>query len=48
MTDLAADLIWQVGGVVISPLVMSAAEFAEWKARERRAPLEIERDGIPL
>jgi predicted nucleotidyltransferase len=48
VTDLAADLIWQVGGVVISPLVMSAAEFEAWKALERRAPLEIDRDGIPL
>jgi predicted nucleotidyltransferase len=48
ITDLAADLVWQMGGVVISPLTMSAAEFDAWKALERRAPLEIERDGIPL
>jgi predicted nucleotidyltransferase len=48
VTDLAADLIWQVGGVVISPLIMSAAEFEAWKALERRAPLEIERDGVLL
>ncbi len=48
ITDLAADLIWQIGGVVVSPLVMSAAEFETWKARERRTPLEIEREGIHL
>jgi predicted nucleotidyltransferase len=48
ITDLAADLTWQIGGVVVSPIVMSAAEFEEWKRRERRAPLEIEREGIPL
>jgi hypothetical protein len=48
VTDLAADLIWQVGGIVVSPLVMSATEFDAWKGRERRTPLEIERDGIPL
>jgi len=47
ITDLAADLVWQMGGVVISPLTMSAAGFEAWKALERRAPLEIERDGIP-
>jgi len=48
ITDLAADLIWQIGGAVISPLVMSAAEFEKWKATERRAPLEIAREGLPL
>jgi predicted nucleotidyltransferase len=48
ITDLAADLIWQMGGVVVSPMVMSVAEFDTWKARERRTPLEIEREGIPL
>jgi predicted nucleotidyltransferase len=48
VTDLAGDLTWQIGGVVISPLVMSQAAFESWKARERRTPLEIERDGIPL
>jgi len=48
ITDLAADLTWQIGGVVVSPMVMSAAEFAAWKALERRTPLEIEREGIPL
>jgi uncharacterized protein len=48
VTDLAADLVWQIGGVVISPLAMSAADFEVWKARERRTPLEIERDGIAL
>jgi hypothetical protein len=49
VTDLAADLIWQIGGgVVVSPLIMSTAEFESWKARERRTPLEIEREGIRL
>ena len=48
ITDLAADLIWQIGGTVISPLVMSVDEFEAWKATERRAPLEIAREGLPL
>jgi predicted nucleotidyltransferase len=48
ITDLAGDLTWQIGGAVISPLIMSAAAFDAWKARERRTPLEIEREGIPL
>jgi predicted nucleotidyltransferase len=48
VTDLTGDLTWQIGGVVISPLVMSADEFEAWKARERRTPLEIARDGILL
>jgi predicted nucleotidyltransferase len=48
VTDLAGDLTWQIGGAVISPLVMSEVEFGEWKRRERRTPLEIEREGIAL
>jgi len=48
ITNLAADLIWQIGGVVVSPMTMSVGEFEAWKARERRTPLEIEREGIPL
>lgn len=48
ITNLAADLIWQLDGVVISPMVMSVGEFDAWKASERRTPLEIDRDGIPL
>jgi predicted nucleotidyltransferase len=48
ITDLAADLIWQVGGVVVSPMVMSVDEFEAWKATERRTPLEIDREGVPL
>lgn len=48
VTDLAADLSWQIGGVVISPLIMSADEFEAWKARERRTPLAIQREGIRL
>jgi predicted nucleotidyltransferase len=48
VTDLAADLVWQIGGVVISPLVMSADQFDAWKAGERRVPLAIEREGIRL
>lgn len=48
VTDLTGDLTWQIGGVVISPLVMSPAAFEAWKARERRTALDIEREGIPL
>lgn len=48
VTDMAADLIWQVGGIVISPIVMSPSEFEAWKARERAAPLAIEREGVRL
>jgi uncharacterized protein len=48
VTDLAADLIWQVGGVVIFPIVMSPSEFNDWKARERATPLAIEREGVRL
>lgn len=48
ITSLAADLTWQIAGVVVSPLIMSVAEFEAWKALERRTPLEIEREGIPL
>jgi predicted nucleotidyltransferase len=48
VTDLAGDLTWQIGGVVISPLVMSESGFADWRARERRTPLEIERHGVSL
>ena len=46
--DLAADLIWQIGGAVISPLTMPVGGFDAWKGRERRAALEIEREGISL
>ena len=48
VTDLTGDLTWQIGGVVISPLIMSADAFEAWKASERRTPLEIEREGIRL
>jgi predicted nucleotidyltransferase len=48
ITDLSADLTWQLAGVVISPMVMSVAEFDAWKARERATPLAIEREGIAL
>jgi predicted nucleotidyltransferase len=48
VTDLVGDLTWQVGGVVIAPLVMSASSFERWKLRERRTPLDIEREGIAL
>lgn len=48
ITSLAADLTWQMSGVVVSPMTMSVAEFEAWKASERRTPLEIEREGIPL
>jgi predicted nucleotidyltransferase len=46
--NLAGDLTWQIGGMVVSPLVMSPSAFAAWKARERRTALEIEREGIQL
>lgn len=48
ITDLSADLTWQLAGVVISPMVMSVDEFETWKARERATPLAIEREGIAL
>jgi len=48
ITNLAADLIWQIGGVVVSPMTMSVDEFEAWKRLERRTPLEIEREGIAL
>jgi predicted nucleotidyltransferase len=48
VTDLAADLIWQLDGVVISPMVMSAADFEAWKASERGTPLAIAREGVAL
>lgn len=34
--------------VLLSPLVLSAARFAELRSRERRLVAEIDRDGIPL
>jgi uncharacterized protein len=48
VTNLAADLVWQLHGVVISPLVMSLVEFEAWKESERRAALEIAKEGILL
>jgi predicted nucleotidyltransferase len=48
ITDLSADLTWQLHGVVVSPVVMSVADFNAWKATERRTPLEIEREGVAL
>ena len=48
VTDLAGDLTWQIGGAVLSPLVMSGSAFEEWKRRERLTPREIEREGIVL
>jgi hypothetical protein len=48
VTDLVADLSWQIGGVMISPLVMTPDEFARWKATERRTPLSIAREGMDL
>lgn len=46
VTDIAGDLTWQIGGVVISPLVMTVEAFEKWRATERRTPLAIEREGI--
>jgi predicted nucleotidyltransferase len=34
ITDLVGDLSCQIGGVVISPLIMSVAAFDAWKASE--------------
>jgi predicted nucleotidyltransferase len=48
VTDLAGDLSWQIGGVLLSPVIMSETAFAQWKLRERRMPLAIEREGIDL
>jgi predicted nucleotidyltransferase len=48
VTDLAADLGWQLHGVALSPLMMSTAEFDAWVARERIIPLTIVREGISL
>lgn len=48
VVDLAADLSWQIGGVLISPLVMTPEKFAQWKATERRVPLAIESEGLDL
>lgn len=48
ITDMASDLIWELHGVVIEPMVMSPEEFGRWLASERRTPQEIERDGIRL
>ena len=48
ISNVAADLVWQLHGVVISPLVLSTEEFERWRARERRVALEINREGVPL
>ena len=53
ITSLAADLTWQIAGVVVLDegcfiLGPSVAEFEAWKALDRRTALEIEREGIPL
>jgi len=44
ITDLSADLIWQIAGVVISPMVMSVTDFEAWKARERRPEAALRED----
>ena len=46
ITDLSADLTWQLAGVVISPMAMTVDEFQTWKMRERATPLAIEREAI--
>lgn len=45
--DLSADILLEFD-VDLSPLVMSEAQFADMKARERLLIQEIERDGIAL
>jgi predicted nucleotidyltransferase len=47
ITDVAGDLTWQAD-VVIAPLIMSVDQFEAWKASERRAALEIDREGVTL
>ena len=34
--------------VLLSPLVLSATRFDELRARARRLPIEIEREGVPV
>jgi predicted nucleotidyltransferase len=45
--DLAADEL-PARGVLLSPTVMSEAEYRDLQRRERRLPADIERDGVPL
>jgi predicted nucleotidyltransferase len=45
--DLAADEL-PARCVLISPTVMSEDRYAELKARERRLPDDVEREGVPL
>jgi hypothetical protein len=40
--------MWRITDVVVSPMTVSAGGFDTWKATERRTPLEIEREGLPL
>ena len=47
ITDLAGDLTW-LADLVISPLIMSVDRFDAWKASERRAALEIDRESVSL
>lgn len=45
--EIVGDILTRMD-VVLSPLVLSAARFAELRARERRIAREINRDGIPV
>jgi hypothetical protein len=42
-----ADILTRTG-VLLSPLILSAARFDELRARERLLVAEIDRDGIPV
>lgn len=46
--DRAADLHILDGYPMISPLVLSPEQWADWLARERAFPREVEREGIRL
>lgn len=45
--EIVGDILTRMD-VVLSPLVLTAARFAELRARERRIAREINRDGIPV
>ena len=45
--EIVADILTRAD-VLLSPLVLSAARFAELRARERRIVAEIDREGVPV
>jgi hypothetical protein len=46
--EIAVSVMLDHPAIVLSPLVLGVAEFAELRNRERLLPLDIERDGISL